>query len=454
MTSNVEQLDRMIDALNDPRDPEREGFADADLAELVELARGLKQLGHTRWPDESFPTRAASNLSARLAPASSVKESVRIIGDDAGELPQLPSLPTPGAEPRPMSLPSRRGWGRKSLEIAAAVAVLVLFAGLVSMLLRGNGSGTETPPTQAGQGSNIGAGPSVQIANTPLPTPASTGTSTPIPTVSPSPVSPQGVSNPTLAALQQAAGFNLFAPKTMPDGLTLQQPGPPMSLAGGITSVVMKYVDANGAEALTITEASPYQDSAQTMPADVWNSAMRVEIQSDGFGRVTAHLFQSDSDIQMWWQVGPTSIRLETGGAPGTTMLNKDQVMNVALSMMPVASADGQSSATASPETGITGNQAVTKARQVIANLGGNLETPASKVSLVPLSDEIALGIPQPNGIDPSRLVWVVEFKDGLTPQDCPANWVSVCNGGSLVVVVDAETGTVFGFHGADGNWQ
>ncbi len=612
MTSDLDQLDRMIDALNDKRDPEREGFVDADLAELVELARGLKSLGHTRWPDETFPSRAAAKLATTLAPAPSNGRGSRRIDDDVvEELPQLPPLSMINDDHLPVPLVSRRSRTRKSLEIAAAVAVLILFSGLVAMLLRGSGAGAPTPTIQAGQGSNVGAGASVgqisgmidpvntagngrylhlvksdggisvtvewagttfdrvmvlmtfasngkafgiarssenalravsgavgiinpytmtmrasdgttlpemgavcgqaeclaQFDRTPIvgrsgdirlhaeisglltgsnasagatPRVVSTpdvaasfafdfslpawsnseasGTTQPSPMSTPtapvSTASPPVVSDPTLTSLQQAAGFKLLAPASLPDGLTLEQPQPPLSLDGGITSVVLKYVDGSGKEALSITEASPYQDSAQSMPLDVWNHATRVEIQSDGYGRVTARLYQSDSDIQMWWEVARTSIRLESGGAPGTAMLTKDQVMNVALSMMPVGTTVTSVVATPSDAFGLSKDQAVTKARGVVANLGGNTQAEATSVQLGPLSDQTALGMPQPNGLDPNAPVWVVTFNDALAPQGCPDAGTSVCSHGQLVVVLDAKTGRILGFHKDDGVWQ
>src|SRR6185312_2475286 len=135
---------------------------------------------------------------------------------------------------------------------------------------------------------------------------------------------------------------------------------------------------------------------------------------------VTARLFQSNSDLQLWWQNGPTSIRLESGGAPGTTMLTREQVISVAASLRPVGTAEGQA-ATPAVTAGATvskAEQAVTIARGVLASLGGNDQATVSRVSLAALSDETALGMPQPKGVRLSPLVWVIAFKDGLLPAD------------------------------------
>ena len=596
MSGHVNELDRMIDALNADREPDETGPVDADLMELFDLARGLRELRHMQWPDDTFPIRAAINLSSKLGSTSgNLVESAEFTDKEHARPLQLPALPVHGDVQRSIALPKRNPWIRKSLEIAASIVVLIAFAGLVSLLLRGGSSGSPTSTAQLGQSAGAGsiaalndvfpvvrsvddagngrhlhmaksdAGytvtldwtgstsghvlvamtierqrgeygdirpyqmtmqtngttlPEVSVmckqpvclaqfdrtpvdgrtgdiplhleisglitgANAATPGVGTTqavdvphvaasfafdfsnpawsnveGTATDIvtPTVTLKTKDQatvlETVSSPVLSALQQAAGFGLYVPTELPSGLTLEQPNPPMSLPG-FTSVVLKYVDADGNETLTITEASPYQDSAQTMPADIWNNAKSVDIGSVGYGTVSARIYQSDGDVQLWWQVGPTSIRLESGGSAGTTMLTENQLLDIALWMMPVST-----SANATPEIPPdamiqTSDQAIAKVRAVISSLGGNLQTSASKVSLVPLSQEVALGIPEPiPPVDPSAPVWVVQFDDGLSPQECPENWVSVCNGGQLVVVVDATSGEIFGFHGQTGAWQ
>ncbi len=488
MNRPVEDLDRMIDALNANRDPADEGPVDSDTSELLDLAHGLKELGHTQWPDESFPTRAAIRLSMKLGPTSRFAVIARGYGndadsgdgDDSGPLPPLPTDLDQFPE-RPRGISHPRHW-RRPLEIAAAVAVLVLFTGMVTMLLKNANGGTADPTAQPG--GNPAFGSSSQSTATTDSAPASTGVSTQSSTAASTPTSNEisvSTTAPTqsttstqaddqsLVALQGAAGFDLWQPGSIPVGLTLKQPDAPMSLPS-FTSVTLKYVDADGAETLVITEASPYQDSAQTMPADVWNNAVPVNL---GNG-VTGHLYKrgpvptdvgriqphhtAESDIQLWWEEGQTSIRLETGGSPGTDMLTQDQMMAIAISMRKVGSAAGQSGSVPSISGDAkvqTSDQAVARAQDLINSLGGNGAAVPANVTLTVVSNQTALGMPQPEGFDGAAPVWSVYFKDGMTPAHCEQTGSSsLCSHGEITVIVDALSGDVLSYHGFDGAWK
>jgi len=484
----VDDLDRMIDALNANRDPADEGPIDSETSELLDLAYGLKELGHTQWPDDGFPTRAAIQLSMKLGPTSRFAVIARGYGngadsgdgDDSGPLPPLPTDLDQFSE-HPREISQDRHWHR-SLEIAAAVAVLVLFTGVVTLLLK-NGEGESLNPTaQPGGNSVFGAASQTTVTtnsttgSTVVPTESATAASTApsnaaaVPTTAPrqSMVATQA-DDPELIALQTAAGFDLWEPGSIPEGLALKTPDAPMSLPS-FTSVTLKYIDADGAETLVITEASPYQDSAQTMPADVWNSAVPVNL---GNG-VTAHLYKrgplpmdvggiqphhtAESDIQLWWEEGQTSIRLETGGSPGTDMLTQDQMMAIAGSMRKVGSADGQSSSVPSIPGDAkvqTSDQAVARAQGLINSLGGNDAAVPTNVTLTVVSNQTALGMPQPEGADGAAPVWSVYFKDGMTPPNCQQTGSSsLCSHGDITVIVDAQSGDVLAYHGFDGAWK
>ena len=443
----------MLDDLNANREPE--DMTD-DLADLVEMARGLKELGHTTWPDSSFPLRTAIQLSQELnpdahtTPASSTPHVEDADPEATGEMPPLP-LPS---RDLPVPTPLRRARSsnlRKSLEIAAAAVVLVLFTALIATLL-GNHGATPEPTSSAAFGAAPAASATESPSTAPQATaPAITGQSStaaaPSQTTaaaSPDASLPSSVSDPTLQALQVDAGFDLRAPATALDGLTMLPPAEPMKL-GNFTSVALKYQDAKGRDALTITEASPYQDSAETMPADIFNSAVPEDL---GNGQ-TVSVYQGDRDIQVWWNVGPTSIRLESGGPAGTTLLGKDVMLDIARSMVPVVHATPVSSL-----SGMNQDAAIDRARPLLGMLGGNENAETGSVQFTTISAQSALGMSQPTGMEPSAPVWSITFPHGMSPNGCPALGNSVCNSGSITVIVDAHTGNILAWRGPSGEWK
>jgi hypothetical protein len=451
-----EELDRMLDDLNANREP-----ADLtdDLADLVEMARGLKELGHTSWPDGSFPLRTAIQLSHELDPqATPVSFTPRKDDADHDATGELPPLSLPERDlPAPTLLRRRRSSNlRKSLEIAAAAVVLVLFTALIATLL-GNmngGSPASDPTAQANSGAAFGAAPATSTSAPQTTAPAITGQSStatapsqPAAVPSPDASLPASISDPTLQAVQAAAGFDLQAPATAIDGLTMQPPAQPMTM-GNFTSVALKYKDATGNEALTITEASSYQDSAETMPADIFNSAVPTDL---GNGQ-TVSVYQSETNIQIWWNVGPTSIRLESGGPAGTTLLGKDVMLDIARSLVPVVHATPATPSASG--TGVTKDAAIAKARTLLGSLGGHADSGTGTVEMTPLADQVALGMPQPTGVDTTAPVWSVNFPQGMAPDGCPALGNSVCNAGSVTVIVDVQTGNILAWQGPTGAWK
>jgi hypothetical protein len=437
MNRTYDELDHMLDDLNANREPAESG----DLADLVEMARGLKELGRTNWPDGSFPLRTAVQLSQQLNP-NAVPLSASPTASDldaTGELPP-PFLP-PRDLPAPTPLPRKRHSPvRRNLEVAAAVVVLVLFTALIATLLGNNGD-TPQPTTSAA----FGAAPAASTTAPAITGQSSTATTPATAPATPDTSLPASISDPALTALQTAAGFDLRAPTLLAPGLTMLPPAAPMRL-GNFTSVTLKYRDVNGNDALTITEASPYQDSAKTMPADIFNSAVPQNL---GNG-VTASVYQSETNFQIWWEVGPTSIRLESGGPAGTTLLSKDLMLDIARSMVPV---DHTTGATPSA-TGVTKDAAIAKARTLLGSLGGNTNAAPAIVQMTPLSVETAFGMPQPYAMDPRTPVWSINFPSGMSPAGCPDLGASVCNGGAITVIVDTQSGKAIAWRNQSGTWK
>jgi hypothetical protein len=444
-----DDLDRMLDDLNANREPE--DMSD-DLTDLVEMARGLKELGHTSWPDGSFPLRTAIQLSRELNPqATPIACTSRTNDDDRDATGELPPLPLPERDiPAPTPLRRERASNlRKTLEIAAAAVVLVLFTALIATLL-GNRGAMPEPTSSAAFGSAPAASTTAPPATVPAVTEQFSTATAPAQTTaaaSPDASLPTSVSDPALQALQAAAGFDLRVPATAIDGLMMLPPAEPMTM-GNFTSVALKYQDANGKDSLTITEASPYKDSAQTMPSDVFYSSVPADL---GNG-VTVAVYQTESNIQVWWEVGPTSIRLESGGPAGTTLLSKDQMLDIARSMVPVVHSTPATPAASG--TGVTKDAAIAKARALLGSLGGHADTGTGTVEMTPLAEQLALGMPQPSGIESIAPVWSVAFPQGMAPDGCPALGNSVCNSGSITIVVDAQNGNILAWQGPTGEWK
>ncbi|HEX3722405.1 MAG TPA: hypothetical protein VHV31_06420 [Nitrolancea sp.] len=450
MKRKIDDLDQMIDDLNANREPDN-GAETGELADLVELVRGLKELGHTAWPDESFPLRTAIHLSQQLNPADAPQSGAHIEPDldDTGETPPLPLASRDAATPT--RLPRKRQSGlRIGLEIAAAAAILIAFTALIATLF-GNLNGGSQP-------SDPDSHPSIMLASVPtapssVPTITDQSSVTSAPVQATSPATPDTsppvlITNQMLEELQAQAGFDLLAPANVPDSLMLAMTAIPTPLPS-FKSAVFKYQNAPGKIALTITEASPYQDSAETMPADIFNSAVPQDL---GNG-TTVSVYQSEADIQVWWEVGPTSIRLESDGSPGTTLLTKDQMLEIARTMVPVGKLPLRVSVP--PDGKVqTADEAIVQARTLLGSIGGNAAAPVSTVGLQALSEETTLGMPQPSGSDANAPVWSVTFPNGMPPQGCPALGVSVCNASSVTVIVDAQSGNILAWRDPSGAWK
>ena len=137
-------------------------------------------------------------------------------------------------------------------------------------------------------------------------------------------------------------------------------------------------------------------------------------------------------------------------------MLSKEQLVSVARSMAPIAASQIATPVVPSNAQVDTSDQAIAQARSLLGSIGGNRQATASHVTLTVLSTEIWIGMPAPNGVDPSTSVWEVQFADGMAPANCqqtPTS-ASLCEHGEITVIVDAESGSVLGYHGFDGVWK
>lgn len=429
--SAAEQLDRYIDALQRGEEPEIDAVADPDLASLCALAREVRRLGQAQWPDAQFPARAVAWLAQELR-----RPALR--GSDAGDdLVEL--IPLNGYREQRAALPSdiadarrERRWARQWLEMVAAVLVVALVATVVGAILRQR-SGMEEQGT-AGQQPMITG---FQATATATPTPAPTPTAVAV------------IATSELSALQAAAGFDLVAPSWLPEGLELDQTLPPMRLPA-FTSVQFTYRDANGERVLTITQASPYEETRETMPAEIFDQAVEVDL---GDGTI-ARVHEGDQMNQVWWQRGPTTVRLESGPVEeGGRILTTDELLTIARSMAPVPALEPPASLP--PDAALpTSDAAVARAREVVLDLGGYESEAAANARLTVLAEPVALGMPAPDGLAPNAPIWHVEVTNALVRPECPEAGASVCGNGTIVIVLDAETGELLGWHGPDSAWQ
>ncbi|MBX5445856.1 hypothetical protein [Sphaerobacter sp.] len=429
--SPAEQLDRYIDALQRGEEPAIDAVADPDLASLCALAREVRRLGEAELPDADYPARAVSWLAQELRrPAPSAGAAI----DDHvvplllnGHREQRAALPPDIASTR-----RERRWARQWLEMVAAVLVVALVATVVGAILRQR-AGVEEQTGPGAQPMITGFQPMA----TATPTPASTPTTVAV------------TATPELSALQAAAGFDLVAPAWLPEGIELEQTLPPMRLPG-FTSVQFTYRDADGKRVLTITQASPYEETRETMPAEIYDAAVEVDL---GDGTI-ARVHEGDQMNQIWWQRGPTTVRLESGPVEdGGRVLTTDELLTIARSMAPVPVLEPPASP--SPDAALsTSDAAIARAREVVRDLGGNESAEAADVRLTSLAEPVALGMSAPDGLEQNAPVWHVELTNALMPPECPEAGSSICGNGTIVIVLDAESGELLGWHGHVGAWM
>jgi hypothetical protein len=86
--------------------------------------------------------------------------------------------------------------------------------------------------------------------------------------------------------------------------------------------------------------------------------------------------------------------------------------------------------------------------------LGGNANAGTGSVQLTTIAAQTALGMPQLAGMDAAISVWSITFPHGMSPAGCPDLGVSVCNGGAITVIVDAQTGTILAWRDPSGTWK
>jgi hypothetical protein len=135
----TEQLDRVITRLQIGERPTPETDLDPTTREVGRLVIALRQRPRIEWPDEDFPSLAVARLARDLRPKSasvsptSERGAHGVTDDDYGvDTSQLIRLPVTAGK--------RKSWTRHGAEIAAAIVVLALFAGMLAALLDVNGS--------------------------------------------------------------------------------------------------------------------------------------------------------------------------------------------------------------------------------------------------------------------------------------------------------------------------
>jgi hypothetical protein len=128
-------------------------------------------------------------------------------------------------------------------------------------------------------------------------------------------------------------------------------------------------------------------------------------------------------------------------------------MLDIARSMVPVSKLPVQVSVPPDGKVQTT-DEATVEARALLGSIGGNASAPASTVGLQALSEETALGMPQPTGMDANAPVWSVTFPNGMPPQGCPALGVSVCNSSAVTVIVDAQSGNILAWRDPSGAWK
>ncbi|HET7037733.1 MAG TPA: zf-HC2 domain-containing protein [Thermomicrobiaceae bacterium] len=352
--------------------------------------------------------------------------------------------------PRPAG-PSWLARGGERLLAGAALIALVALVMASALAIRGAGQhriveATAAAPASSSAFSASAGQPSAgTLAATVVPTitPAVAGFGAQAsPATAASSATPVSApADPRLTALQEAAGFALYAPAWLPRGVALGATEPPQQLPGFV-SVFLVYHDASGKPLFNVTESSPYHETRETMPSETYDASVEVDL---GHG-VTGRYYEAvHGKLQLWWQEGPTSIRL------GTDALAKDDLLRIARSMAPLAAPPASPTPAATPTTR---DLAVSLARKEIVNLGGNVNAAPTAVRLTTLAEPHDLGLATAPNADLSAPVWSVEFADALVPEGCPGISASLCQHGQLTVIVTAQDSHVIGWHGAGGAWK
>jgi hypothetical protein len=201
MTRRTDELDRLINALNAGEATALPETTDSELPALMEAVLRIRRLQQAEWPEADWPDQAVAYLAHEL------RSNTLVLN---GREPRQALQGDPGSEkhPEPAALShdralhkatSRRRFPRELAQIAAAIAVLVVVAGVLAVVFRGQGGSD-----QEGIG---GSGTPTEAANAPLPTPDASGQ----------------YHNLTLAQAQQLAPFHLAKPAWIPSYLHDEQ---------------------------------------------------------------------------------------------------------------------------------------------------------------------------------------------------------------------------------------
>lgn len=297
-------LDAAIDRLQSDSLVTVDDDLEPDLVELIATAAEIRQLAETEWPSDDFPAIAAAHVAdvlqgqANSRPQEQVQDDINRPDNDHRSLLQE-TFPLDKTTARIQ----RRRTLREIVQMAAAVLTLVLVVGLLAVVFQ-NQKGQQ----QGGVGAAVTA---------------------------------TTIDDPALSALQASAGFPIYAPTWLPDGWIRQPLNQPTHFTG-YREVQLGYTDAGRTQDVGIFESSPVQVTRSIFPANVYDSSVEIDL---GDGR-TGRIYQQANLIRLWWQAGDVAIQLETGlaGAPGGVFdsITRDQVVHIAMSMMPVAKTTSQ----------------------------------------------------------------------------------------------------------------
>lgn len=194
---DFEQLDRFITRLQDGEHPTLETELDPAVREVGRLVIVLRKQPRIEWPDEEFPSKAVARLahelrskSTSMTPTSERGAREVTDADQGNDTVQPIHLP--------VTAEKHKNWARHVAEIAAAIVVLALVAGMLAAVLDMNGSrdkqsiGGQVPTPIMPQPTTPAVNAPIVASPTPMPTP--TADATPVnsaPLMAPPPLSEQ-----------------------------------------------------------------------------------------------------------------------------------------------------------------------------------------------------------------------------------------------------------------------
>ncbi len=298
----IDQLDTFINDLNDGFAPDVSATTQSDADDLFAAVLEIRRLAATTEPADDFPARAADRISNALRSRAEVQQPQKVLLASFRN-GRAPDAPTPIQRTYVVDHLPRRWQIRDVAQMAAAILALVLLAGMLAVVFQSQG-GHEP--------SGIGAGSTTTRSSTVT------------------------VNDPALSALQEKAGFQIYAPTWLPPTWSLEPPTQP-SRVTGYSEVRLTYLDASQSIGVDIFEAAPLQLTSSMFPTNVYDSSQEVDM---GGGR-RARVYQQAGLTRLWWQEGNVAIQLQSGyatlGGDDTFPVSQSDIVRIASSMVPVA---------------------------------------------------------------------------------------------------------------------